>query len=123
MTEYIMTYGGLFLTHWADALWIPLALLTVHKGQRLKAAGFVILCMLVLRLQIDIMQSFGFAGGFTGWLDWPLLYRGFAVYGFFTLAYLILSWLSPFTRGAIYLAASLSIFFMAFTVSTIVFVI
>ncbi len=123
MMETAAAYGEIFLTNWADSLWIPLAILTVHKGQRLKAAGFVILCMLVLRLQIEMMQSFGFANGFTGWLDWPLLYRGFAVYGFFTLIYLILSWISPFTRGAIYLAASLSIFFMAFTVSTVVLVI
>ena len=32
----------------------------------------MLLCMLVLRLQIEIVQDTGFEKGFTGLLDWPL---------------------------------------------------
>lgn len=100
-----------------------LAPVIVHQGQRVKALAFVVTCMITLRLQVGIVKSTGFDKGFTGFLDWDLMVRGFAVYGFFTALYLILSYLSPFTRGPIYLAASLTVFFMAFTVSSIVLII
>jgi len=116
-------YGYLFVHEWLDAVWLLLTPLIVHKGQRLKALGFVFLCMITLRLQVEIVQSTGFERGFTGLLDWALMTRGFAVYGVFTAIYLLLSYFSPFSRGVIYMAASLSIFFMAFTVSSIVLII
>lgn len=106
-----------------DILWIPLTLLIVHKKQRLSACAYMLLCMLVLRLQIEIVQDTGFEKGFTGLLDWPLMYRGYVVYGIFNFLYLLLSHYSPYTKGIIYLAASLSIFFMAFTVSCVVLII
>ena len=51
------------------------------------------------------------------------MYRGYVVYGIFNFLYLLLSHYSPYTKGIIYLAASLSIFFMAFTVSCVVLII
>lgn len=122
MQESIYYWGHYFVWNWLDAMWIPLAALVVHKGQKWKACAFIILCMIVLRLQIEIAESMGFAKGVTGLVDWPLIVRGYVIYGFFFFLYLLLSWLSPYTRGAIYLAASLTIFFMAFTVSSIVLI-
>lgn len=107
---------------WLDAFWLPIAVLVVHKGQKWKAAAFVLLCMLVFRLQMEIMDSTGFQTGFTGLVKMSLYHRGLIVYGIFTLLYLILSRLSPYTKGIIYIAASLSIFFMAFFVSSIVMI-
>jgi hypothetical protein len=112
-----------YLETWADATWLAFVPFAVHKGQRLKALAFVLLCMVVMRLQIEIVHSFGFDKGFTGLMTSSLYHRGLVVYGIFTSLYLLLSWLSPGTRGAIYLAASLSIFFMAFTVSSILMII
>lgn len=107
---------------WADILWIPLALLIVHKGQKIKACAFIIVCMLVMRLQIEIVEMFEFPRGITGLLDFPVLYKGYIIYGFFILLFLLLSYFSRGTRGPIYLAAGLSIFFMAFAVSSIVMI-
>lgn len=112
-----------FRTGWLDVVWIPVAGLVVHKGQRIKAMAFVILCMMVMRLQIQIIQSFGFAKGFTGLWEASLYHRGLVTYSVFILIYLLLSYFSPYTRGVIYLAASISIFFMAFLVSSFVLVI
>ncbi len=112
-----------FLNHYADAAWIPLAALVVNRGQRLKVIGFILLCMLVMRLQIEIVQSTGFAKGFTGWIDMSLYHRGLITYGFFIGLFLILSIFSPMTRGPVYLAACLSIFFMAFVTSFVVMII
>ncbi len=122
MNDTLYYYGHFFVTDWLDVLWVFLAPLLVHKGQRLKAVAFMLLCMITLRLQVEIIQSTGFQNGFTGLIDWSLMTRGFIVYGFFSALYLLLSYFSPYTRGPIYLAASLSIFFMAFTVSFIVLI-
>jgi hypothetical protein len=121
--EEITPYLHIFATKWLDLSWLPIAMILVHKGQRLKACAFLAVCMAVMRLQIQIFEDFGLVKGVTGFFDWPLLWRGYAVYGFFSALYIILSYFSPYTKGAIYLAASLSIFFMAFTVSSIVFII
>ena len=121
--EHINFYWDWLLHNALDALWLPLALVCVYRSQRLKAVGFVLLCMLTMRLQIELVETTGFKTGFTGLWKWPLLFRGYCVYGAFTTLYLILSRLSPRTSGAIYLAATLSIFFMAFVVSSIVLII
>ncbi|HPQ50407.1 MAG: hypothetical protein H6864_09845 [Micavibrio sp.] len=123
MLDTIHYYGHLFVSDWLDTVWLVITPLIVHKRQRWKALAFMLLCMFVLRLQVEIIQSTGFETGFTGLLDWSLMNRGFVVYGFFSTLYLLLSYFSPFTHSAIYLAASLSIFFMAFTASSIVLII
>lgn len=122
MNSLFYEWGQIYIREWADLTWLPLALLIVHKGQKIKACAFIIVCMIVMRLQIETFQSIGLSKGVTGFFDWSLIHRGYAVYGVFTLLFLILSYLSPYTRGPIYMAASLSIFFMAFTVSSIVLV-
>lgn len=122
LPDQIQYWGHYFVWNWLDVLWIPLALVIVHKGQKLKAAAFITLCITVLRLQIEIVEGFGFTKGVTGFFEWPLILRGYVVYGVFSALYLLLSWLSPFTRGPVYLAASLTIFFMAFAVSSVVLI-
>lgn len=122
MTGQFYEWMQIYAREWADLTWLPLALLIVHKGQKIKACAFIIVCMIVMRLQIQTFQMMGLSKGVTGFFDWPLMHRGYAVYGAFILLFLILSYFSPYTRGPIYLAASLSIFFMAFTVSSIVLV-
>jgi hypothetical protein len=102
-----------------DLLWLIVAPLMVYKGQKLKALAFVLVCVLTLRLQVEIVQSTGFAQGFTGLWDMVLLVRGQIIYSLFIFVFLVLSFYSPATKGAIYLAACLSIFFMAFFVSSL----
>lgn len=105
--------------HWLLLFWIPVALFIVHKGQRLKSSGFILLLALLLNLQIDLMHSTGFAKGFTGFIKMDLEQRGLIVHSIFIALFLLLSYLSPRTKGAIYLAASLSLFFMSFFISSI----
>ena len=123
MLDQIGYYIHVFVENWLDAIWIPIAAIAVHKGQRLKAMAFVGLCMLVMRLQIEIVQSTGFKTGFTGLWNASLYHRGLVTYSLFIMIYLLLSYFSPYTRGVIYLAASISIFFMAFVASSIIMII
>lgn len=123
MSDPIQHYGVLFVYHWLDLIWLVVAPVLVHPGQRLKVSGFVFVCLLMLRLQVELAETMGFAKGVTGWFTWAPMIRGYVVYGIFITLFLILSHFSPRSRGAIYLAASLTIFFMAFLVSTIVLII
>jgi hypothetical protein len=118
--DQVAFYLHIFAETWLDAVWVPIAALSVHRGQRLKAMAFVALCMVVMRLQIEIVQSTGFNNGFTGLWDASLYHRGLITYSIFIMLYLLLSYLSPYTKGVIYLAASITIFFMAFVVSSFV---
>jgi len=121
--DQIGYYIHIFVENWLDAVWLPIAAIAVHKGQRVKAVAFVGLCMLVMRLQIEIIESTGFKTGFTGFWDASLYHRGLVTYSIFVMIYLLLSYFSPYTRGVIYLAASISIFFMAFVASSIIMII
>ena len=107
------------LLNWVDALWIPAALFIVHKKQRIKAVLFVLACMVSLRLQAEMIALTGFSTGFVGLFDGDVFHRGMIFYGVCIALYLILSYYSPRTRGVIYMAASLSIFFMAFVGSMV----
>ena len=111
------------MSGWLDLLWLPVAMLIVHKGQKLKSLFFVLICIASLRLQMELMASTGYNYGFTGWFEMSSFHRGLIVYALFIALFLLLSHLSPFTKGAIYLAASLSIFFMAFIVSSFIMIV
>lgn len=105
--------------HWLDAIWIPVSWFLVQPAQRLRTLLFIALSMVGMRLQVEVAM----ASGFTGWLGWLSIapfQRGLAVYSFFIGLFLILTIFSPQTRGPIFMAASLSIFFMAFFVTSVI---
>ena len=108
------------ILNWLDILWIPAAYFIVRKIQRIYAIGFVIICILVLRLQNELMTDIGYAQGFLPFLSVPALYRGFVVYGVFIGLFLLLSRWSRERDRFIYVAASITVLFVAFCVSTFV---
>ncbi|GEM_PF-883284 len=105
-----------------DLVWIPIAIFTVHEGQRLKAVIFCAACYLFLRLQIETMHAFGFPNGMFGLVKMDLYMRGLLVYGFMTSVFLLLSIWSPETKGVIFMAACISLFFTSVLVSTVALV-
>ena len=112
-----------FILQYIDVLWLPIGVLALHKDHRAWAAGFFIACMIMMRLQVELMVSTGFAGGFTGWWDMNVHSRGQIAYSIFYVAYIALALYSPGTKGTIFMAASISIFFAAILTSMIVMVI
>lgn len=105
---------------WMDIIWIPIALYIVNKDQRIWAVGFILSCMLMMRLQIEVMQDIGYERGFTNFMTSDAFDRGLVVYSVFYVAYLILAHYSPNTKGPIFIAGSISIFFLAFFASTFI---
>lgn len=111
-----------YILNWLDLAWVPVALIALHKGQRIKSVLFILSCMLTLRLQVDLMRDINYPNGVFNLLDIPLLHRGFLVYGVFIAIFLILSHISREKDPYIFIAASISVFTAAFCVSTLVLV-
>ena len=112
----------IFIVQWIDTIWLLLALLVVHKRQWGWVLGFMAACMLMMRLQAELMTSTGHPYGFLPLMESHVFQRGQAAYSIFYGIYLILAYYSPSARPAIMMAASVSMFFTALFVSMIVMV-
>lgn len=105
---------------WIDLFWIPVALLAAHKGHKLMAVGFILACAMTMRMQVELMESIGYATGFLPFFETPLFTRGIIVYGVVIGLHMIMSYYSPGSIRAVYLAASISLLFIGFLVSMLV---
>ena len=82
----------------------------------------MLLCMLTMRIGVELVRGSGFDTGFFNLLTSDIFNRAQIVYSIFIIIFLILSHYSPNTKGAVYMAASISIYFMAFVSSMVVMV-
>ena len=110
------------LYYWIDVIWIPVLFFGVHKKHRWWALGFVISTMILIRLQSEIMISIGYEFGIVGYMTTNVYTRLLAVSSFFYALFLLMAHFSSQTRGVVFMAASLSIFFMVFLVGSIAMV-
>lgn len=111
------------MKQWADLAWLPVVLIVMHKSQKIMAAVFVAFSMIMLRLQNELMEEIEFPNGLTGMIEMSSFNRGLIVFAVGTFIYCVLSYISPRTKGAIYMAASLTIFFTTSLISICVMVI
>ena len=112
-----------FILQYIDLIWLPVGLAVVHKQHRAMAAGFFIGCMVMMRLQSELMYSTGYTSGFLGLFEMNVHSRAQITYSIFYVIYIALAIYSPGTKGPVFLAASISIFFAALFTSMIVMVI
>lgn len=108
---------------WIDLLWIPVALVAVHKGQRLKTVIFMLVCIMTLRAQVELMAHIGKPSGFTGLLEAGAYERGLIIYGIIFALFLLLAYLSPSTKGIVFFAVTISLYILSFCFSMLVMVI
>ena len=101
-------------------LWLPVAALAVNKRHWLLTGGFIAACILSLRLQIEMMESFNYPHGILGLMDAPLFQRGLITYGVIIALFLLLAHFSPRTRPIVFMSAALSVYIIAFCISTII---
>lgn len=111
------------LYQWIDLLWLPVGMVAVHKGQRLKTAIFMLVSILTLRVQVELMDSINAPHGFTGLWDWDAYQRGLLVYGIVFALFLILAYFSARTQGIVFFAATLTVYILTFCLSMLVMVI
>jgi len=107
---------------WLDLIWLPIGLFVVNKDQRLWVLGFFAGCMLMMRMQVELMHATGFPTGFVNLLNSQAFDRGLVIYSVFYVLYLVMAHYSPNTKGPIFVAGSISIFFMAFFTSSLIMV-
>lgn len=108
--------------NYIDLIWVPVALVALHKGHRLLGALFAASCSFVMRLQIELMQAIGHGNGFFHWMHTGLYLRGLITYGVFILLFFMLAHFSPRTDRFVFVAASITIFILAFCVSSAIMV-
>lgn len=110
-----------FILSVIDLIWIPVAWFLVHERHRMIAAGFTLSCLFMLRMQHELLESYGFAEtGITGWIEADPYYRGLITYSIVIILYLLMSHFSVRSFDSVYLAASISIFIFAMILSTII---
>ena len=108
------------ILQWIDFIWLPIIAAVVHKEQRVLAIGAFFSCALMMRLQIELINSTGFSTGFLPFMTSTAQQRGLAVYSIFYMLYTLLALYSPRAKKPVFLAASITIFFAALVVSMIV---
>ncbi len=91
----------------------------VHKEHRWWSLGFVISCIILARLQVEIMTSIGYDFGIMGLWSAHVHTRAVLVTSIFYALFLLMAHFSRRTQGVVFLAACLSIFFMIFLVGSL----
>lgn len=102
---------------WIDCLWLPLGLVIARRGQRLMTLAFIGTCILTLRTQLELMIGIGYGNGIIGLVKMGLYERGLIIYGLVIGFFLLLLWFSPRTKGAIFLAAIITLYLFGFCIS------
>ncbi|MCB9988190.1 MAG: hypothetical protein H6868_02520 [Rhodospirillales bacterium] len=110
---------GQFIYQWVDFLWLPAAWFVVHKHQRWFVLGFIFVCLLTFRTQVELMESIGYGTGILALMKSSVYNRGLIIYSIIFALYMILAYFSPGTQKVIFFAASLSIYILAFCFSMI----
>ncbi len=105
---------------WIDLAWLPVALVAVHRGHRILAAAFVLICVFTLRLQLELMDSIGYGHGIMGLMKASLYSRGLVCYGMVIGLLLILARFSPGSMKVVFLGASLTVYLFAAMLTMIV---
>ena len=109
-----------FLYFWADAIWLPISYIGVHKKHRWWAVGFVACSMILIRLLAEIMVHIGYGNGIMGFMASNVHTRGVAVSSFYYILFMAIAHFSPRTQGVVFLAACLSFFFAIFVTTALV---
>lgn len=107
---------------WIDLMWIPLALLTMERGKKLLTCFFILSCVLLLRLQIELVQQIGYPRGIFGLMESDIYTRGLVAYGGFIALFLLLAYFSKGGEKSVHMASSITILIAAFCVSSVIMV-
>jgi hypothetical protein len=108
--------------NWIDLAWIVIALLVAQGRYRVFCVIFVLICAAMLRLQVKLMDAIGYTKGILQWIDTPILFRGMMAYSVFIAVFLGLVSLSKNHNAYVFMAAGITIFTIAFCVSSAVMV-
>ena len=107
---------------WIDALWVVAAFLVVHRDHRWWTIGLIVSCMFMMRMEIELMVGIGHERGILTFMKSHIHNRLLFVYSLLYMVFFIMAYYSQNTRGAIFMAATISFFFFALIFSVLVMV-
>ena len=110
------------LYHWIDLLWIPVFFFGVHKRHRWYAAGFAVGSIILVHTLSEIMVSIGYPNGIIGYMTSNVHSRLLITSSIIYSIFLLLAHFSSKTFGVVFMAASLTFFFLILLVGSIVMV-
>lgn len=110
------------LYYWIDLIWVPVLFFGVHKRHRWYASGFAVVSIILVHTLSEIMTSIGYEYGIMGFMESKVHTRLLIVSSVFYTVLLGIAHYSPRTEGVIFMAESLSLFFIIFVVGSIVMV-
>ena len=102
---------------WIDLFWLAMVFIAADRRHWIFAAGFVLSCVFMLRLQVELLESIGYPTGIFPFMEAPIFQRGLVVYGVIYMLYFLLTHFSRGSKGVVVLAASISVFFFALILS------
>ncbi len=110
------------ILQWIDLIWAPVVFFIVAKKHRWYAVGFVLSCLMVMRMQYELIavSGFGTEGIPNFAMDSHPYIRGLVCYSAIFALFIVLSLYSKKTDPIIYMAASISIFFMALISTSVI---
>lgn len=108
------------ILQWIDLIWLPVMMFVVPKERRLMVAGLFLSCALMMRMQIELMEYTGYETGFMPLIKSHVQNRAIGVYNVFYLLYVGFALLTSGAKSVVFMAASISIFFMAMLTSMVV---
>ncbi len=107
---------------WIDVFWIVVAFFTVHRDHRWWTIGFIASCMFMMRMEVEIMVGIGNEHGILPFLQSHIYNRLLVAYSLIYIIFFVMAYYSRDTRGAIFMAATISFFFFALIISVLVMV-
>lgn len=110
------------LYHWIDLLWIPVLFFGVHKRHRWYAGGFIIGSIILVHTMSEIMTSIGHPTGIIGYMSSNVHARLLITSSIIYTIFLFVAHYSPKTMGVVFMAASLTFFFLILVIGSIVMV-
>lgn len=109
-----------FVLQYIDAIWLPIVFFIAHKDHRRTAVLFVLGCMFLMRMQVELMISIGYPRGILNFSETDVFSRGILIYSLSYIIYIIFLHFSAKSDKSIMLASSLGAFFMVFFLSSVV---
>lgn len=101
------------LHDWIDLAWAMPVIAITPPRHRFIAVGYILCCMIMLRLLIELMESLDFEHGFLPWMDATPWYRGQMVFGVGHLVFMGIAFISAEKERATFMAAAITVFFGA----------
>ncbi|MCB1532022.1 MAG: hypothetical protein KDJ35_04040 [Alphaproteobacteria bacterium] len=110
------------ILQYIDFIWLPLVFLAAPKPHRRTALLYVLGCIFLLRMQVEMMIALGYPRGILTLVDMSAFNRGLVIYTLFYILYLGFLHFSAKNDKSIVMASSIGLYFVVFFVSSMAMV-